>query len=86
MLVCTSLPYPRLQPHMPVQHFFCRFCGGWHRLGLENDRYGGVFVVVLGFLTVWAYFDDKRITPDRAEDMKRRQREIAENRLPKVKR
>jgi hypothetical protein len=55
-------------------------------LGLENDRYGGVFVVVLGFLTVWAYFDDKRITPDRAEDMKRRQREIAENRLPKVKR
>ena len=64
----------------------CRFTHILLGLGLENDRYGGVFVVVLGFLTVWAYFDDKRITPDRAEDMKRRQREIAENRLPKVKR
>jgi len=71
-----------------VTIFFIAFVAG----GLAWDwdwkmtAMGGVFAVIFGFLTVWSYFDDKRIAKNRAADMKRREREIAENRVPKANR
>lgn len=65
------------------------FCAAFVAGGLAWDwdwkmvAMAAVIAVVFAGLSIWAVLDDRRMARNRAEEFKKRQREIAENRVPK---